>query len=118
LPYDRGSLRSPEINLRIGTSFMRDLFQRFSANPAVVPAAYNAGTGAAERWLRERPTMPLDEWIENIPYFETRRYTRRVLQTYGVYSWLDEGQLPILRSRLPTQGTQATNDADAAITLR
>jgi soluble lytic murein transglycosylase len=118
LPHDPGSLKTPEINLRIGTSFMRDLFQRFAANPAVVPAAYNAGTGAAERWLRERPSMPLDEWIENIPYFETRRYTRRVLQTYGVYSWLDEGQLPVLRSRLPTQGTQATNDADAAITLR
>jgi hypothetical protein len=59
--------------------------------------------------------MPLDEWIENIPYFETRRYTRRVLQTYGVYSWLDEGQLPLLRAKLPTQGTPVPSEA---ITLR
>jgi soluble lytic murein transglycosylase len=101
LPHDPGSLKTPEVNLRIGVNFMRDLFQRYGQNPAIVPAAYNAGSGAAERWLRERPTMQLDEWIESIPYFETRRYTRRVLQTYGVYSWLDDGQVPTLRSRLP-----------------
>ena len=40
--------------------------------------------------------MPLDEWIETIPYNETRRYTRRVLQSYGVYAWLDEGRIPAL----------------------
>ena len=101
LPHDPGSLKNPEVNLRIGTSFMRDLFERYDQNPALVPAAYNAGNGACDRWLRERPTVALDEWIEMIPYFETRRYTRRVLQTYGVYNWLDEAKLPGLRPRLP-----------------
>ena len=116
LPHDPGSLKTPEVNLRIGTNFMRDLFQRYAQNPALVPAAYNAGSGNAERWLRERPTMQLDEWIEAIPYFETRRYSRRVLQTYGVYSWLDEGILPVLRSRLPNSpGSPAPNET---ITLR
>lgn len=116
LPHDPSSLKNPWVNLRIGTHFMRDLFQRYAQNPAIVPAAYNAGSGSAERWLRERPTVALDEWIEMIPYFETRRYTRRVLQTYGVYSWLDAGQLPPLRSRLPnSQGTPTPNET---ITLR
>jgi soluble lytic murein transglycosylase len=116
LPHDPGSLKSPEVNLRIGTNFMRDLFQRYAQNPAVIPSAYNAGSGNTERWLRERPRMALDEWIEAIPYFETRRYTRRVLQTYGVYSWLDEGTLPTLRARLPnSQGTPVSNET---ITLR
>jgi soluble lytic murein transglycosylase len=101
LPHDPRSLKNPEVNLRIGTSFMRDLFERYDNNHALVPAAYNAGNGACDRWLRERPTLALDEWIELIPYFETRRYTRRVLQTYGVYNWLDEGKLPGLRSGLP-----------------
>jgi soluble lytic murein transglycosylase-like protein len=36
-----------------------------------------------------------------IPYQETRRYTRRVLQSYGVYAWLDEGRLPPLPAQLP-----------------
>jgi soluble lytic murein transglycosylase len=43
----------------------------------------------------------LDVFIEEIPYDETRRYTRRVLQTYGVYQWLANEQLPPLPSALP-----------------
>jgi soluble lytic murein transglycosylase len=66
-----------------------------------VPAAYNAGQGALDRWLRERGELPLDEFVERIPYDETRRYTRRVLQTWGVYAWLDEGRLLELAMALP-----------------
>jgi soluble lytic murein transglycosylase len=101
LKSDPESLKQPEINLRIGTNFMRDLFERYKGNPALVPSAYNAGPGATDRWLRERPNQALDEWIENIPYTETRRYTRRVLQSYGVYAWLDEGRIPTLSQHLP-----------------
>lgn len=101
LPSDPDSLKNPEINLRIGTSFMRALFDRYQQNAAIVPAAYNAGPGAADKWLRERGNLPLDEWVETIPYTETRRYTRRVLQSYGVYAWLDEGRIPPLSKLLP-----------------
>jgi soluble lytic murein transglycosylase len=101
LRSDPDSLKQPEINLRIGTRFMRELFERYKDNPALVPSAYNAGPGATDRWLRQRPNLALDEWIETIPYTETRRYTRRVLQSYGVYAWLDEGRVPALPMRLP-----------------
>lgn len=101
LPSDPASLKLPEINLPIGANFIRYLWQRYQSNPAVVPAAYNAGQGAVDRWLRERPEQNLDAWIESIPYPETRRYTRRVLQSYGVYAWLDTGKFPPLPARLP-----------------
>ncbi len=101
LPYDPASLKRPEINLRIGANFIRYLWRRYPSNHAVVPAAYNAGHGAAQRWLRERPGCQLDTWVETIPFAETRRYTRRVLQTYGIYSWLDTGKLPGLPAELP-----------------
>ncbi|MBW2462369.1 MAG: lytic transglycosylase domain-containing protein [Deltaproteobacteria bacterium] len=101
LPSDPSSLKTPEINVRIGTRFIGFLFRRYADNPAIVPSAYNAGEGASDRWLRQRGTLPLDEWIESIPYDETRRYTRRVIQTWGTYSWLDEGRLPALSERLP-----------------
>ena len=108
LPSDPDSLKRPEINLRIGTSFMRSLFDRYQQNFAIVPAAYNAGPGAADKWLRERGDLPLDEWVETIPYMETRKYTRRVLQSYGVYAWLDEGRVPPLTKTLPRQVPQTT----------
>lgn len=95
------TLRDPETNLRVGSHFMKFLFDRYEANPAVVPSAYNAGHNACDRWLRQRRDLPLDEWVEEIPYDETRRYTRRVLQTYGTYSWLDTGTLPPMRTALP-----------------
>ncbi|HMI93734.1 MAG TPA: lytic murein transglycosylase, partial [Polyangiales bacterium] len=78
-----------------------ELWQRYAVNPAIVPSAYNAGYVATDRWLRERGQEPLDEWIEHIPYRETKRYTRRVLQSYGIYAWLDTGKLPPLSVQLP-----------------
>jgi soluble lytic murein transglycosylase len=99
----RRTLREPEVNVRIGASFMRWLWERYESNPAVLPSAYNAGQGATDRWIRERSGQRLDEWIEEIPYDETRRYTRRVLQSWGVYAWLYEGELPTLRGALPTR---------------
>lgn len=101
LPSDPESLKRPEVNLRIGAHFIKELWGRYTPNPAIVPAAYNAGYLAADRWLHERPTEPLDAWIEHIPYRETKRYTRRVLQSYGVYAWLDKGTLPDLPVTLP-----------------
>jgi soluble lytic murein transglycosylase len=101
LPSDPASLKRPEINLRIGSHFLSWLLTRYPQNKGVVPAAYNAGYAAVDRWLRERGALPLDEWVERIPYRETRRYTRRVLQSYGVYAWLDRGQLPSLPAALP-----------------
>lgn len=97
------NLRDASTNLAFGTRFMARLFRRFEANPALVPAAYNAGHGSVERWLREDRQRPFDEFAEEIPYEETRRYTRRVLQSYGIYSLLDTGALPMFGSALPPE---------------
>ncbi|MET0385441.1 MAG: transglycosylase SLT domain-containing protein, partial [Polyangiales bacterium] len=115
LPHDVESLKKPDVNLRIGTRFMRSLFDRFKKNVAVVPAAYNAGPGAADKWIKERGTMTLDEWIETIPYTETRRYSRRVLQSYAVYAWLDEGRMPPLPKDVAEQPEpKVARDTDRA----
>jgi len=103
LTANRQTLVDPEINVSIGSAFMRWLWDRYESNPAVLPSAYNAGQGATDRWLRQRPNQRLDEWIEEIPYDETRRYTRRVLQSWGIYTWLDRGELPVLRPELPAR---------------
>ncbi|MCG8556954.1 MAG: hypothetical protein MJD61_16965 [Proteobacteria bacterium] len=53
------------------------------------------------RWLETRPGMLVDQWIEEIPYLETRRYTKRVLASWGTYAWLETGELPPLSQRVP-----------------
>jgi len=49
--------------------------------------AYNAGPGAARRFLSFRGA-DVDEFVESIPYAETRAYVKRVLESYGIYRWL------------------------------
>lgn len=93
-------LRDPAINLTVGTRFMRNLRAHFDANPALVPSAYNAGQGALDRWIRQRGDEDMDVFVEHIPYDETRRYTRRVVQTWGIYTYLDETRLPELPRRV------------------
>jgi soluble lytic murein transglycosylase len=102
LPYDPESLKKPEINLPVGIHFLRFLGDRYHSNVAYVPAAYNAGEAAVDRWLSERHGQSVDEWIENIPYSQSRRYSRRVLQTYGIYHWLASQQFPRLFASWPT----------------
>jgi len=100
LPHDPESLRRPDINLALGVRFIGTLASGFGGQFALVPAAYNAGPGATQRWLTERASEPLDVWIENVPYDETRHYTRRVLQSYGIYAWLDSGRMLSLPAAL------------------
>jgi soluble lytic murein transglycosylase len=94
LPWDAAALRRPEVNLRVGARFLGFLTQRYPGRAGLVPGAYNAGEASVDRWRRARPDEPLDAFVENIPFDETRRYTRRVLQSWGVYALLDEQRLP------------------------
>ncbi|MEM6956279.1 MAG: transglycosylase SLT domain-containing protein [Myxococcota bacterium] len=89
------TLREADTNLAVGTRFMHWLQNRYE-DPRWIPPAYNAGHANLDRWRRRHRSMAFDRFVEAIPYDETRRYTRRVLQSYGVYAWLDEGRLPSL----------------------
>lgn len=114
LPSDAAALKRPEINLRLGARFMSGLLARYAGYTPLLPAAYNAGSGATERFLNEAPELPLDAWVEAIPYRETRRYTRRVLQAYGFYRWLDGGEVSSLQVEIPAALWKANENAAIA----
>lgn len=96
------TLHDPRTNLRIGAAFLSFLWNRYPGRANALPAAYNAGEGAADRWLRQSGEADFDEWVERIPYEESRRYTRRVLQSWGVYSALDGAPLPTIAWASPS----------------
>jgi soluble lytic murein transglycosylase len=79
-------LKDPETNLRLGARYLRAQLDRFRGDLRLAAAAYNAGPGAASRWV-DLDADP-DYFVERIPYAETRAYVRRVLGSYGVYRWL------------------------------
>lgn len=91
LPYDADSLKRPAINISLGSRGLGELtLKTFSQNPLLAIPAYNAGPGRPRRWLRERPRMEFDVWVESIPFTETRRYTKRVLASRAAYAYLYE----------------------------
>jgi soluble lytic murein transglycosylase len=77
-------LADPGQNVRLGVAYLGLLADRF-ASPAQVLAAYNSGPGTAAAWSRARSGLPLDEWVEDIPYRETRQYVRAVLADWARY---------------------------------
>jgi soluble lytic murein transglycosylase len=81
-------LFEPDINIELGTMYMRRLADLFDAHPSLVIAGYNGGQGNVRNWLRARGEMPFDLWVEEIPYSQTRDYVKRVTMTLWIYHWL------------------------------
>lgn len=66
-----------EPNVHLGSAYYRQLLERFDGNRAVALAAYNAGPNRVQHWIGKG--LPIDAWIETIPYRETRDYVKAVL---------------------------------------
>jgi soluble lytic murein transglycosylase len=77
-------LREPEVAIPVGAHYLGLLVARFD-EPALAVAAYNAGPAPVAAWAAERAGMPLDAWVESIPYRETRGYVKVVLAYWDAY---------------------------------
>ncbi len=90
----RADLMNGALNIRIGARYLGQLLRRFDGRVALAVAAYNAGGGAVSRWLEARGDLELDEFVEEIPFEETRGYVKRVLRSYAAYRLLYGGGGP------------------------
>lgn len=82
-------LFEPEKNLQLAAWYLAELLQRFDGRLSAAVAAYNAGPEVVEEWLNEaNPETADDEWVEAIPFAQTRGYVRRVLRSMEVYRLL------------------------------
>ncbi|WP_164001950.1 transglycosylase SLT domain-containing protein [Pyxidicoccus caerfyrddinensis] len=77
-------LFSPERNIRYGAWYLSRLMERFG-HPVLAAAAYNAGPGPTVKWTQERGTLPLDLFVETIPFKETRGYVKQVVADLFLY---------------------------------
>lgn len=86
--FDVASLYTPVVNVRFGTFYLDKLVRRFGGSRPLAIAAYNAGPDKVERWQKRNGELPLDMFVESVPYGETRRYLRRVLRSQHMYRLL------------------------------
>ncbi|MEM9709982.1 MAG: transglycosylase SLT domain-containing protein [Pseudomonadota bacterium] len=81
----------PSYNATLGTTYLAWMADEFNANPIYMAGAYNAGPGRIRRWVRQRgdPTTKdveaMVDWIEHIPFRETRNYVMRVAESLPIY---------------------------------
>lgn len=90
-PYNEARLMSDQsYNVQFGAAELGELVENYGGNPLLVFAAYNAGRGSVRKWFarygdpRDKDVDPID-WVECIPFSETRNYVQRVMENYLVY---------------------------------
>jgi soluble lytic murein transglycosylase len=99
---DRRLLTDPVYNATIGKAYLAELIDTFGHNYVLVSAAYNAGPSRPVRWMSERGDprageIDVVEWIESIPFTETRNYVMRVMESLPVYRARLTGQVQPIR---------------------
>jgi soluble lytic murein transglycosylase len=91
LPFgDKTQLFTPSVNLQLGMAHVSDLLESFGGSYVLSIASYNAGAGRANQWMStygdpRATNADVVDWIERIPFNETRNYVQRVLENTQVY---------------------------------
>ena len=102
LSYSQGRLTSdPGYNATLGARYLDEQLARFSGSYILTFAGYNAGPRRAQQWVerygdpRGKPVDQVVDWIERIPFTETRGYVQRVMENYQVYKMRLSGRMDI-----------------------
>ncbi|TGD44792.1 lytic transglycosylase domain-containing protein [Pseudotabrizicola sediminis] len=91
VPFDAGRLtRDPGYNAILGSAYLKQLIDEFGPSIALVASGYNAGPGRPRRWITEygdprSPDVDVVDWVESIPFTETRTYVMRVVEGVILY---------------------------------
>ncbi len=102
LPYQRARLTEDwGYNMQLGRAYLGKLLEDYEGSAALALAAYNAGPNRVDRWILEfgdprRPEVDPLDWIERIPFSETRNYVQRVLEGQVVYRLALNGHKTVL----------------------
>jgi len=99
--HGTSQLYDTDKNIQLGTSYLRQVMDRFDNNPVLAAASYNAGPHRVQRWLPDTGPQSAPSWIANIPYSETRQYVQRILAYSAIYDWRMERPVTRLAKRMP-----------------
>jgi soluble lytic murein transglycosylase len=83
-------ITDPSFNTQLGAAFLGQLLSDEGGSAILALAAYNAGGGRVQQWIEaygdpRLPSVDPVDWVERIPFDETRDYVQRVMENWGVY---------------------------------
>ena len=86
--YNPTQLFTPAVNLQLGTRYFRGMVDKFGGSFEHALAAYNAGSDRVEEWMGQGPYRDSPEFVESIPFTETREYVQAIMRNAAVYKQL------------------------------
>ena len=100
--YHPGRTNDTDVNVTLGTNYLKLVLDELDSHPVLASAAYNAGPGRARKWRDAVRPIEGAIYAETIPFNETRDYVKKVMSNAVYYSALFDGQPQSLKSRLGT----------------
>ena len=82
-------LLNPEVNIRLGCKYLKQMLDRFGGVQEYALAAYNAGDSRVVDWQAAGPYSGMDEFVESIPFTQTREYVEAILRNEEIYRSID-----------------------------
>jgi len=97
--FSTDKLYDPDYNMNLGSNYLNRMITKFDGSYVLAVASYNAGPGRVQKWVNQygKPGTNAHEvvdWIEKIPYSETRNYVQHVLENTQIYRYLLAGKTP------------------------
>ena len=86
--FEPDQLFDQDLNIKLGSWYLAHLFEQFKGNLVFTVAAYNAGPEAVTEWIQRGDFQDMDEFVEQIPFSETRLYVKKVLRSYYEYLFI------------------------------
>ena len=88
-PFATGDLLNPPVNIQLGTLYLKQTLDKFHGQVEYALAAYNAGDDRIQDWLATGNYKDVPEFVESIPFTQTRDYVQAILRNEGMYKRLN-----------------------------
>jgi soluble lytic murein transglycosylase len=104
--FETFQLLDPEMNIRLGTRYLRQMMDKFGGVQEYALAAYNAGDSRVVDWQSAGPYHGMDEFVESIPFTQTRDYVEAILRNEETYRAIDRSGGPQTQTKTGAGGSQ------------
>jgi soluble lytic murein transglycosylase len=88
--FETSQLLDPNVNIQLGCRYLKQTMDKFGGQPEYVFAAYNAGDARVVDWRSAAGEQSIDEFVESIPFTETRDYVQAILRNEDIYRAIDQ----------------------------
>ncbi|MBN2865835.1 MAG: transglycosylase SLT domain-containing protein [Thiotrichales bacterium] len=97
-------LTQPKSNIELGSAYLAYLHKKYDGNKVLATASYNAGPKRVDSWIPKDHSLPADQWVDSIPFSETRAYVKAVLEYTTIFKSLLNKKYDRLHDVMPPIG--------------